>query len=90
MYAFTYRKAKDVKDAAAVIAKNTDAKLLAGGQSLIAAMKLRLSAPPELVDLGGIAELRGIDDPRRPDAEIATVARFVVENGRPGPKIDSA
>lgn len=60
MYAFTYRKAKDVKDAAAVLAKNGDAKLLAGGQSLVAAMKLRLAAPPELVDLGGIAELRGI------------------------------
>jgi aerobic carbon-monoxide dehydrogenase medium subunit len=60
MYAFTYRKAKDVKDAAAGLAKNADAKLLAGGQSLIAAMKLRLSAPPELIDLGTISELRGI------------------------------
>jgi carbon-monoxide dehydrogenase medium subunit len=60
MYAFTYRKAKDVKDAAAALAKNGDAKLLAGGQSLVAAMKLRLAAPQELVDLGGIPDLRGI------------------------------
>ena len=44
MYAFTYHKAKDVKDAAAMLAKNADAKLLAGGQSLVAAMKLRLAA----------------------------------------------
>jgi len=60
MYAFTYHKAKDVKDAAAMLAKNADAKLLAGGQSLVAAMKLRLAAPPQLVDLGGIPALRGI------------------------------
>jgi carbon-monoxide dehydrogenase medium subunit len=60
MYAFTYQKAASVADAAAVLAKNPDAKVLAGGQSLIAAMKLRLAAPPTLIDLGGIEELRGI------------------------------
>jgi aerobic carbon-monoxide dehydrogenase medium subunit len=82
MYAFTYHKAKDVKDAAAMLAKNGDAKLLAGGQSLVAAMKLRLSAPPELVDLGGIAELRGIKSDSKnvvigamtPHAEVAASA----------------
>ena len=60
MYSFKYQRAKSVADAAAVIAKNADAKLLAGGQSLVATMKLRLSRPSDLVDLGAMAELRGI------------------------------
>jgi carbon-monoxide dehydrogenase medium subunit len=60
MYQFNYHKAASVADAAALLAHNADAKLLAGGQTLIAAMKLRLAAPPDLVDLGAIAELRGI------------------------------
>ena len=60
MYTFKYQRANSVADAAAVISKNADAKLLAGGQSLIATMKLRLSRPSDLVDLGPMAELRGI------------------------------
>jgi len=60
MYQFNYHKAVSVADAAALLARNSDARLLAGGQTLIAAMKLRLAAPPDLVDLGAIAELRGI------------------------------
>jgi len=60
MYAFNYQNPKSVADAAAALSKGGDAKLLAGGQSLIAAMKLRLSAPTDLIDLGGIAELTGI------------------------------
>jgi carbon-monoxide dehydrogenase medium subunit len=60
MYAFNYQKTKSVADAAAALGKNADAKLLAGGQSLIAAMKLRLAQPAQLVDLGDVAELRGI------------------------------
>jgi carbon-monoxide dehydrogenase medium subunit len=60
MYSFSYQKTKSVADAAAALAKNADAKLLAGGQSLIAAMKLRLAQPAQLVDLGDVAELRGI------------------------------
>jgi aerobic carbon-monoxide dehydrogenase medium subunit len=60
MYQFNYHKASNVADAVALLARNSDAKLLAGGQTLIAAMKLRLAAPPDLVDLGAIAELRGI------------------------------
>ena len=60
MYSFNYQKTKSVADAAAALAKNADAKLLAGGQSLIAAMKLRLAQPAQLVDLGDVAELKGI------------------------------
>jgi carbon-monoxide dehydrogenase medium subunit len=60
VYAFKYRKADSLAAASAALAAGEDAKLLAGGQSLIAALKLRLSAPSELIDLSGIAELRGI------------------------------
>src|SRR5256884_9617033 len=60
MYSFSYQKAKTVADAAKVLAKDGDAKLLAGGQSLIAAMKLRLAHPSAVIDLGTIKELSGI------------------------------
>jgi aerobic carbon-monoxide dehydrogenase medium subunit len=60
MHPFNYQNPKSVAEAAAALAKGDDARLLAGGQSLIAAMKLRLSAPTELIDLGGIKELTGI------------------------------
>jgi carbon-monoxide dehydrogenase medium subunit len=60
MYEFNYHRAASLADPSARLAANGDAKLLAGGQTLIAAMKLRLAAPPELVDLGGVADLNGI------------------------------
>jgi carbon-monoxide dehydrogenase medium subunit len=59
MQTFAYHKPTSTQQAAQVAAK-ADAKFLAGGQSLLAAMKLRLAAPSDLVDLSGIAELRGI------------------------------
>jgi carbon-monoxide dehydrogenase medium subunit len=60
MYEFNYQKASSVADAAAKLGAAEDARLLAGGQTLIAAMKLRLAAPTDIIDLGGIAGLRGI------------------------------
>jgi aerobic carbon-monoxide dehydrogenase medium subunit len=57
---FTYQRAATVQDAIALLAKEPDAKLLAGGQSLLSLMKLRLAMPSTLLDLGGIKELRGI------------------------------
>ncbi len=69
MYSFDYHKAGSVADAAAVLAKNPEAKLLAGGQTLIASMKLRLASPSALVDLRDVAELRGI----KADAGTVTV-----------------
>lgn len=59
MYAFELHQPKSVSEAVALLA-DPDSRPLAGGQSLIAAMKLRLAAPAALVDLGGIEELRGI------------------------------
>jgi carbon-monoxide dehydrogenase medium subunit len=59
MYAVEYQRAKSIADAAAALAK-TGGKALAGGQSLVGAMKLRLANPGTVIDLSGIAELKGI------------------------------
>jgi aerobic carbon-monoxide dehydrogenase medium subunit len=58
MYSFDYQRPTDRTAAAA--AYQGEARYLAGGQSLIQAMKLRLSSSERLVDLGGIADLNGI------------------------------
>ncbi len=59
--AFAYHRPKTVKDAVALLADlGDDARPLAGGHSLIPVMKLRLGTPSDLVDLGGIGELKGI------------------------------
>ena len=60
MYAFKYQRAESLEAAAASLAAAPQAKLLAGGQSLIAAMKLRLADSGEIIDLGKIKELSGI------------------------------
>lgn len=57
---FDYVRPGSVEEALAVLAANEDAKVLAGGHSLIPALKFRLAQPKLLVDLGGIADLRGI------------------------------
>src|SRR5579871_4581984 len=61
MYAFTFHRPQTVRQAAGLLAKNGDAKLLAGGQTLLPTMKLRLAGPPELIDLSRIEGLAGID-----------------------------
>lgn len=58
MNSFDYRRAERVADAVAWLREEPEAKLLAGGQSLLAAIKLGLAAPPLLIDLARIAELR--------------------------------
>jgi carbon-monoxide dehydrogenase medium subunit len=60
MYNFSYQRPTSLAAAAAALAQNPDARLLAGGQSLIAAMKLRLARPELLVDLSALSELHGI------------------------------
>ena len=57
---FAYQKARSLDDAVALLAANRDAKLLAGGQSLIATLNMRLSAPALLIDINGIGGLDGI------------------------------
>lgn len=59
--AFDYLQADSVGQAVALLSRHGDsAKLLAGGQSLLPALNLRLSAPALLIDIGRIASLRGI------------------------------
>ena len=58
---FDYHRANSVDEAESLCKTNTDASFLAGGHSLIPAMKLRLSEPGALVDIAGIDELKGID-----------------------------
>jgi aerobic carbon-monoxide dehydrogenase medium subunit len=59
MYAFELHQPKNLQDAVALLAQG-DSKPLAGGQSLVATMKMRLAYADHLIDLGGIEELRGI------------------------------
>jgi carbon-monoxide dehydrogenase medium subunit len=54
---FEYVRANTLDEALALLAQNEDAKLLAGGHSLIPAMKLRLAQPPLLVDISRIKDL---------------------------------
>jgi aerobic carbon-monoxide dehydrogenase medium subunit len=60
MHAFEYHRPASTKDAVALGSKKDEGKYLAGGQSLVQAMKLRLSSPTDLIDLGTIKELAGI------------------------------
>ena len=57
---FAYRKARSLDEAIALLGENPDARLLAGGQSLIATLNMRLSAPGLLIDINGIGGLDGI------------------------------
>jgi aerobic carbon-monoxide dehydrogenase medium subunit len=57
---FDYYRASSVADAVQLLTAHADAKVLAGGHSLIPLMKLRLAEPPSLVDIGGLRELAGI------------------------------
>jgi len=59
---FTYYRAGSVQEALKLLLENPDAKLLAGGHSLIPAMKLRLASPSALIDISRISELAGIRD----------------------------
>ena len=60
MYNFEYQQAQSVADAAKAVGADEEAKLLAGGMTLIPTLKQRLAKPSDLIDLGGIAELKGI------------------------------
>ena len=57
---FEYRKAGSIAEAVQLLSENPGAKLLAGGHSLIPLMRFRLARPEVVIDIGGIANLRGI------------------------------
>jgi len=87
MYAFTQHRPGTVRQAAGLLAKQEEAKLLAGGHTLIPTMKLRLAGPKHLVDLSKVEGLTGIEMKGRslvigamtPHAEVANAA-VVKEN----------
>ena len=57
---FDYHRPSSVQEAVQILSDNPDAKVLAGGHSLIPVMKLRLASPSALVDIGRIEALKGI------------------------------
>src|SRR5260370_37684648 len=61
MYEFKYHRPATVRQAANLLVKNEDAKLIAGGHTLVPVMKQRLASPPHLVDLSHIEGLAGIE-----------------------------
>ncbi len=70
---FAYKRARSVEEAVALLGAHSDARLLAGGQSLIAGLNMRLSAPALLIDINGI----GLDGIARKDGilEIGALTR---------------
>lgn len=73
MYSFDYQRAADAKAAVAAAAADSDAKFLAGGQSLLPTMRLRLAQPSKLIDVTRIAALKEI----RVDAKSVTIGAAV-------------
>jgi len=61
MYAFTYHRPTTVRQAVNLLARNPEAKLLAGGHSLVPVMKQRLAAPPVIVDLNMVEGMSGVE-----------------------------
>src|ERR1700750_2994516 len=61
MYEFKYHRPATVRQAANILIKNEDAKLIAGGHTLVPVMKQRLASPPHLVDLSHIEGLDTIE-----------------------------
>lgn len=70
---FAYARASSVDHAVALLAQHADARLLAGGQSLIATLNMRLSAPKLLIDINALDELKQISL----DGETLTIGALV-------------
>jgi carbon-monoxide dehydrogenase medium subunit len=62
MYEFEFHRPKSVAEARQIIAENEDAKIIAGGMTLLPTMKMRLASPSDLVDLSNIETLYGLRD----------------------------
>lgn len=75
MAAFGYRRASSLDDALAALADG-DAKVIAGGMSLLPLMKLRLASPDVLVDIGGLSELRAMGPTADGGLEIGALVTY--------------
>jgi len=74
---FEYYAPSNVGEAVALLSQHgDDAKLLAGGHSLLPMMKLRFAEPEHLIDLNNINELRGI----REEGDTVVIGAMTVEN----------
>jgi carbon-monoxide dehydrogenase medium subunit len=71
---FEYVRPSSVEEAIGILSSNPDSKVLAGGHSLIPAMKLRLAAPGTIVDIGKIDGLSGINS--REGAKIGAMTTY--------------
>ena len=60
MYNFNYHQAKNVDEASKLATSTEEGKLMAGGMTLIPTLKQRLAKPSDVIDLGKIADLKGI------------------------------
>lgn len=77
---FDYVRANTLDEALSLLAQNEDAKVLAGGHSLIPAMKLRLAQPQMLVDIGRIKELAYIREEDRQIRIGAMTTHYQIES----------
>ncbi len=62
---FDYTRAASMRDVLSALSAGDGTKVIAGGHSLLPMMKFRLAQPPRLIDVGGLAELRGVAEHRR-------------------------
>ena len=62
MYEFNYHRPTSIDEARQILEGNEEAKILAGGMTMLPTMKMRLAQPSDLVDLSGIDELTSISD----------------------------
>jgi aerobic carbon-monoxide dehydrogenase medium subunit len=60
MYAFNYHRPRSLSEAAGILSRSADSRPLAGGQTLLPTLKQRLTSVSDVVDLGALAELKGI------------------------------
>src|SRR5256714_9582783 len=86
MYQTTYHRPSSVDEAASLFAKGSESKYLAGGHTLIPVMKQRLASPSDVIDLGRIKELIGIEVSGDTVTIKAATPHYDVASGGPGPK----
>src|SRR5437879_13247727 len=81
--AFDYHAPKNVKEALGLLGKlKDDAKILAGGHSLIPMMKLRLAQPKHLIDLGKVKGLGGVKEEKGVIVVGAMTTHWEVESSK--------
>src|SRR5204863_2218318 len=86
MYQTTYHRPSSVDEAAALFAKGSEPKYLAGGHTLIPVMKQRLASPSDVIDLGKIKDLIGIDVSADAVTVKAATPHYDVATSGPGQK----